>query len=557
MADTEEPRSGKTKLDEGDAIGWWRLVLIGFAVVGLVLGAVSRLSLDGSERGGGARAPTGASKDTTSAMVNLATDCSPVVRIPAESTVALTALSPQHSVDAGVLRIGFEALAPIVIDGGACAEPDDPSHAVCPHLTRVSSSNGSFEFKLERGAAVLRQGEVEFLLSSRPGAPTRLAPEPSGRSYEVEIEGQEPECDRDGKQTIFPAGTQGELVLGTGQDFALVQPISVPVWSPDTSPSLIPVSVTGQPGLGDVSVELHQPGLRFDAPNVTLTACVKPTDAEHWQRAGVSGLVLGDPGSAKVSIALPDQLLVPSWTFIRSISLAIATSDGAYVAVGTFQAIERRWAGIISLAVLGFLLGTLMWRRGNEFKRARNTDKAPWISGLFRDTGGAPSLSMLQVFIWTVVTLWGMIYVFIVVGNLLTITPQMLGLLGIAGSGAVVSRWVSQTRKPAPGKTGTSLSGKHVFWKMLSTNGSFDLLRLQLFVFTVSIAVYVIARIGDGAAFPELDANTLALIGLSQSVYVTGKIASTATPSDTAASEPLGEKKEVDASGPDAKAQVR
>src|SRR5205085_623834 len=41
------------------------------------------------------------------------------------------------------------------------------------------------------------------------------------------------------------------------------------------------------------------------------------------------------------------------------------------------------------------------------------------------------------------------------------------------------------------------------------------------------IAAYVVWRIADSAAFPELDPNTLLLMGVSQGTYIGGKIAST------------------------------
>ena len=59
---------------------------------------------------------------------------------------------------------------------------------------------------------------------------------------------------------------------------------------------------------------------------------------------------------------------------------------------------------------------------------------------------------------------------------------------------------------------------------MLSTTGNFDMLKFLLFAFTVVIAMYVVWRIADAAAFPPLDANTL-LLGVSQGVYVTSKLA--------------------------------
>ena len=130
------------------------------------------------------------------------------------------------------------------------------------------------------------------------------------------------------------------------------------------------------------------------------------------------------------------------------------------------------------------------------------------------------------------VTVWGLLYVFIVAGSLLTLTltPEMMGLLGIAGTGSVLARWIaSSSGSTSRHVTSTSMPvqttppRQHLFWQMLSSNGSFDLLKLQLFVFTTLIAMYVVGRIADAAAFPSLDVNTLLLMGVSQGVYITGK----------------------------------
>src|SRR6185503_514637 len=114
---------------------------------------------------------------------------------------------------------------------------------------------------------------------------------------------------------------------------------------------------------------------------------------------------------------------------------------------------------------------------------------------------------------------------------MLSLTTEMMTLLGIAGTGSVLSRWVSssgadgaaQPAAPKPGEERESIS----LWEILSTDGRFDLLKLQLLVFTLTIAVYVVWRIADTAAFPVLDVNTLLLLGVSQGVYIGGKLAGT------------------------------
>jgi hypothetical protein len=130
-----------------------------------------------------------------------------------------------------------------------------------------------------------------------------------------------------------------------------------------------------------------------------------------------------------------------------------------------------------------------------------------------------------------VITVWGLIYVYSVTGTLLAMTSSMMVLLGIAGTGSVLARWIapdiSSPVTAATNQPGARTSKPFEFWQMLSTNGNFDLLKLQLFVFTLMIGVYIVWRIADTAAFPEIDTNTLLLLGVSQGVYIGGKLGGT------------------------------
>jgi hypothetical protein len=76
---------------------------------------------------------------------------------------------------------------------------------------------------------------------------------------------------------------------------------------------------------------------------------------------------------------------------------------------------------------------------------------------------------------------------------------------------------------------------------MLSTNGQFDLLKLQILLFTLLIGAYVAWRIADNGAFPALDDNTLLLLGVSQSVYLGGKLGAT-----TSIAQAVGIKSDLD-----------
>lgn len=233
-------------------------------------------------------------------------------------------------------------------------------------------------------------------------------------------------------------------------------------------------------------------------------------------------------------MVLPAGTLV-SDRFWIPLEVAVASPDGKYRGYGGFKAISKGWAAAIAILTTALLLWWLLTLRSEQLvkdRSVRESDTGRWLAGLFIGPDNEPSLSLSQIFIWTTITVWGFIYVYMVSGSLLTMTTDMMGLLGIAGAGTVAARWLG-ARETASTPQGTrsqasaNASTDMVFWRILSTNGNFDLLKLQLFLFTVTIAAYVVYRILDSAAFPALDANTLLLLGVSQGVYIGGKVAGT------------------------------
>ena len=89
---------------------------------------------------------------------------------------------------------------------------------------------------------------------------------------------------------------------------------------------------------------------------------------------------------------------------------------------GGFTAVDRGWAALIALAIAGLLFAWLATLRQSTM--AGDKSWLNWFAGLFIGTDGEPSLSLFQVFIWTVITVWGFIYVFSVTGSLLNMTVR-------------------------------------------------------------------------------------------------------------------------------------
>jgi hypothetical protein len=235
---------------------------------------------------------------------------------------------------------------------------------------------------------------------------------------------------------------------------------------------------------------------------------------------------------ANIRLSLPAEVLPLTGSY-TPIELAVASSDGQYVAYGGFAAIGRFWAWLVASVLTLVLFSWLFNLRHKQMCRdegAKQSDWQSWRTGLFIGIDKEPSLSLFQIFFWTVITVWALVYVFAVTGALLSLTAEMMALLGIAGAGSVLARLIS-SRQPTVTSPPANQSPPAIppeFWQMLSTKNtlgvsSFDLMKLQLFVFTLVIGVYVVWRITDTATFPQLDTNTLLLLGVSQGIYVGGK----------------------------------
>lgn len=489
-------------------------------------------------------------------------ECLPIVEVPATVPVSILpfvldsaqgapkASAPDGKVDNGQGGVSTPANgqgAPpgarltVVATGPLQVRPSDKLPDAGGEVTLdkqtlvITRANGPFELRLESGTVLIRNGDAKLLLkdAARFGGAENV-------SYRVEvpdkaIKAAVKQVNNDKQVVVSPGTTIGTIDLGAGQSVVPMQPLSTAIWMAGTPSTLTPVRVSGQPGLADLAIETEKAGLRTEKSGTTLLACAikEYTDgqgkpgAAKWTRAGVSG-VTTSPG--KATLSLPSDLLPALSDFRTRLGIAMATSDGKSVAIGGGVVFGRLYAAGLATVLTGILLGLVMFHRGQQVKASDNSPR--WFAGLFIGPDNDPSLSLLQVFIWTTITLWGFFYVFFVAGKLLSLTPEMMQLLGIAGAGTVLARWIAvsgggSTSQAAPSSTasGPAPAPPPDFWRMLSTNGNFDLLKFQLFAFTVVIAMYVVWRIADAAAFPTLDANTLLLLGVSQGVYVTSKLA--------------------------------
>jgi hypothetical protein len=325
----------------------------------------------------------------------------------------------------------------------------------------------------------------------------------------------------DGK---LPASASAAIVLEDGPvEAQLAAPVNLAPVPPDNpsawlDPGALPITRGGR----TLQVELHAPGLNQSRLSAeAFQACFYRSASDPRAVATLVSLVSARAGGVTLTVLVPDSF-DERMKFYTPVELQILgpmlgiLSDEQSVYIG-----NPIYAFIVSiLVVLGLLV---------LIARLLPSDVTVGgvLTKLFSFTIGAdgqPSLSLFQVYIWTALVLAGMLYVFFMSGDLLNISQQVLVLVGLAGVGSIGARWIST------GTSGTVPATGGGFWGMFVVEGKPDLLRLQLFLFTLTIWVYVAARVFYEQEFPELDPNVLLLMGISNGVYVGGKWAATADP---------------------------
>ncbi|SDD04547.1 hypothetical protein [Belnapia rosea] len=232
-----------------------------------------------------------------------------------------------------------------------------------------------------------------------------------------------------------------------------------------------------------------------------------------------------DPGEAEFSVTLPSGFT--SWGSIGSAGrrdgqLLVVSSDGVYLGSGRLEINSPLgslvWASAVLLAGLGGLALLAMRRFGT----GRNWRQ--WAFGLIAGHDGQASISLFQILLWTLVLMFALVYVMFRTEGLIAVTPEIMGLVGFAGAGSVLGRWIAASRAPgAPAATGAEVRPR--FWAILDAGDRIDLYKLQLFIFTVFSAAYVVWHVANDMAFPPLGTELLLLMGVSNGTYVFAKLA--------------------------------
>lgn len=271
--------------------------------------------------------------------------------------------------------------------------------------------------------------------------------------------------------------------------------------------------------LPTLKLRADKPGAFSDVRDTSkIRACL--LIGKEWRQVNVTAFEKdATASSALLTVALPQDQF---GNYPDSYRIAVSINNGAFIASRDFIFVPR-WVGFL-VAMIIFAIGHFaVWRltinRCSPIRHAFTHGSlgrfsAAWFAG----PGGIPSLSMFQIYVWTWVVVWGLTYVVVQTLELFALSSQVLWVLGIAGVGSLTARFISAS------SVETQPTTEPRFSDILRTDGSLDLYKLQMFIFTCFTAAWVVARIIVDQAFPPLDENLLLLMGISNGLYVGSKV---------------------------------
>lgn len=147
-------------------------------------------------------------------------------------------------------------------------------------------------------------------------------------------------------------------------------------------------------------------------------------------------------------------------------------------------------------------------------------------SALLRDTGekDAPlegrtfSLAKTQMAWWFAIIFAAFVFLWLVTGEMPSLSSQALSLLGISSATTIASLGITSGRTMAPGKSGV------FFHDLLSDANGITIQRFQMLVMTIALGIMFLVRVATRLTMPEFDPSLLALLGISAGTYVGLKI---------------------------------
>lgn len=141
---------------------------------------------------------------------------------------------------------------------------------------------------------------------------------------------------------------------------------------------------------------------------------------------------------------------------------------------------------------------------------------------------GSYSISVAQILFWTAIVIFASVYVFIVRGEFLQITDQMLGLLGISAGTALAAKANAVVRSREIAEEffqGMERTRIPQLRDLISIGGVPNIFKFQMLAFTLVTGLVVLRQLYADFNFPEIPASQITLMGISSVTYLGNEMA--------------------------------
>jgi hypothetical protein len=265
--------------------------------------------------------------------------------------------------------------------------------------------------------------------------------------------------------------------------------------------------------------------------------------------------------AVEIAFAVPTPPYEPfwkAWRLLEPVELHIAAWDTSerdprpiFGTVQTVYLSRHNIALFLALLFAGacYLAGALVLPRDHERdetspppvrkrpgRLASLRRLLPWCISA---TGGEASLSQLQMLIFTLIVATLLFYQWLRTSVLDELSPDLLLLIGISTVGAGATKATVTIKRSLDSDVRDYLmrcgwfSAPHLrtaatarLSQLILTDGTFDIYKFQMVVFSVVVALYVIGSGATELGDVRISSTILGLIGISQGTYVGSKIIS-------------------------------
>lgn len=321
---------------------------------------------------------------------------------------------------------------------------------------------------------------------------------------------------------------------------------------PAETPTTATFSTRVLPGGDRIRLAIRRPYANWKAEvvcgiviwnNADATNC-KP-DASHICQPFGTIAASGDPDDTNQTIL---HFTVPvkknGWApYRRPAELRIVSYEGTEEKLGfsftekiAISGRERSALIAIGFAVFFFIflipfLAARGARQKDDQSYRRMLNPVRLTAGIFRKA----SLSRFQIYLFTAITSTLVVYTWCRTGVLFNISNDLLILMGLSAAGAAGGKLTAVTKKRASADVRVYLIEKQ--WMtppteaidvtdLVLTDGALNVYKFQMAIFTIVVAFVVVTSGISETGIIEIPETYLALLGLSQAVYVGGKAVS-------------------------------